>query len=209
MRPENSLAAFQAACAGGVGIELDVQLTADGEAVVFHDHDLDRMTTESGLVEERTAEDLSHLMLLGGERQTIPLLADALAVIAGRTLVLVELKTAPGQEGPLEARTAALLETYEGPAAVLSFSGGALAAIKRADARIVTGLNRFDPPSMDELTSIAPDFLSINKRLADDPKVLGWRANGGAAIAWTVRSAAEEDALRGRVDNIVFEGFAP
>ena len=61
VRPENSLAAFHAACAAGYGIELDVQLTADGEAVVFHDASLDRMTTESGLVEERTAEALTRL----------------------------------------------------------------------------------------------------------------------------------------------------
>ncbi len=63
--PENSLAAFEAACRAGYGVELDVRLTADGEAVVFHDDALERMTASSGLVEERTADELAALRLLG------------------------------------------------------------------------------------------------------------------------------------------------
>ena len=49
-QPENSLAAFQAAVAAGYGIELDVQTSADGRAMVFHDPQLDRMTGRAGLL---------------------------------------------------------------------------------------------------------------------------------------------------------------
>ena len=205
MRPENSLAAFEAACAGGFGIELDVQLTADGEAVVFHDHDLDRMTTESGLVEERTAEELGRLHLLGGECQTIPLLAEALDLIAGRALVLIELKTPPGQEGPLEARTAELLAAYAGPVGVLSFNAAALATPELG--AFAKGLNLSDPAHAAETNSV--DFLSINKALSDNPSVRTWRSAGRPVIAWTVRNRQEQEALQGRVDNVVFEGFQP
>ncbi len=97
-RPENSLAAFEAACAAGYGVELDVRLTADGEAVVFHDEGLERLTAQSGLIEERTLAELTAITLLGGEHQTIPSLSQALETIAGRVLVLVELKTADGHE---------------------------------------------------------------------------------------------------------------
>ena len=61
--PENSLAAFQAACAAGYGIELDVQLTADGEAVVFHDERLERMTGQEGRLRDHTAAELGAMAL--------------------------------------------------------------------------------------------------------------------------------------------------
>src|SRR5437588_502727 len=71
--PQNSLGAFQAACAAGYGIELDVQLSADGEAMVFHDEDLQRMTGAAGRLSDRTAAELSELRLKGGD-EPIPTL---------------------------------------------------------------------------------------------------------------------------------------
>ena len=90
--PENSLAAFQAACAKGYSIELDVQLTADGQAVVFHDDRLERLTGVEGRLRDHTAAELS-AMKLSGTDETIPTLADALAVIGHRAMVQIELKT--------------------------------------------------------------------------------------------------------------------
>ncbi|MGI9169559.1 MAG: glycerophosphodiester phosphodiesterase family protein, partial [Caulobacteraceae bacterium] len=75
--PENSLGAFQAAGSAGYNIELDVQLTADGEAVVFHDATLSRMTGTPGRVADHTAADLGRLRLAGTD-ETVPTLAEAL-----------------------------------------------------------------------------------------------------------------------------------
>src|SRR5260221_12347104 len=91
--PENSLGAFQAACAAGYGIELDVQLTADGEAVVFHDGNLKRMTGREGRVADHTADELAAMPLAGGE-ETIPTLADALAVVGHQAMVHIEIQSA-------------------------------------------------------------------------------------------------------------------
>ena len=91
-RPENSLAAFTAAAARGLGMECDVQLTADDEAVVFHDFTLDRMTGQRGAVVERTAAALSAIPLAGGG-ETIPSLRALLDVVAGRVPLLIELKS--------------------------------------------------------------------------------------------------------------------
>ncbi len=207
--PENSLGAFDGACAAGYGVELDVRLTADGEAVVFHDDGLERMTVESGLVEERTAEDLAALSLLGGDHQRIPSLAQALGVIAGRTPVLVELKTPAGQEGLLEARVAQLLKAYEGPAAVLSFNAQALAWLARRHPAIPRGLNAASAASLGALDEAQADFLSVALDLAETPEVQAWRARGGKAVAWTVRREAERARLDGLVDNFMFEGLTP
>jgi glycerophosphoryl diester phosphodiesterase len=204
--PENSLAAFEAACRAGYGIELDVQLSADGEAMVFHDEVLERLTVEAGLVEERTAEELQALRLLGSD-QRIPALGEALDLIGGRALVLVELKTPPGQEGALEQRVADLLAAHAGPAGVLSFNAQALACMARKAPHIARGLNAKDVAAFAEATTARADFLSVHAALAPCPEVQAWRQTG-KAVAWTVRSAAERDRLKGLVDNIIFEGFA-
>jgi glycerophosphoryl diester phosphodiesterase len=206
--PENSLAAFEAACAGGYGIELDVRLTADGEAVVFHDEALDRMTAESGLAEERTADDLTALRLLGSS-QTIPTLEQALAVIGERALVLVELKTPPGQEGPLEARVAALLVAHPGPAGVLSFNPEALACIALHGPSLARGLNARTEADLEAMERIRPHFLSISLEMANHPRVQDWHSAGRAVVGWTARKPADAVRLLGLVDNLIFEGFAP
>lgn len=62
-RPENSMAAIRAAIAGGYGIEIDLQLSRDGDAMVFHDYDLARLTGEPGAIQQRSTEELSSLRL--------------------------------------------------------------------------------------------------------------------------------------------------
>ena len=119
--PENSLAAFHAACAGGYGVELDVQISSDGEAVVFHDDTLERLTSEPGRTRDHTAAHLASLRLAGTE-EAIPTLAEALAVIGHRCMVLIELKTPFGEVGALEKRVSEVLLDHAGPAAVIGFN---------------------------------------------------------------------------------------
>ena len=210
--PENSLSAFDAACRGGYGVELDVQLSADGDPIVFHDEILERMTAESGLVEERTTEELTALRLLGSSDH-IPTLAETLSMIAGRTPVLIELKTPRGQEGPLEKSVAQLLADYSGRSAILSFNFDALACFSKITTDVPTGLNRAEHPF--EFGPEAPDFISVSVNLASDPSVQEWRQQVGLAIAWTVKSRSQFDSLKGSdrlsglVDNVIFEGFDP
>jgi len=106
--PENSLAAFEAAAEAGYGIELDVQLSADGEAMVFHDDTLERMAGALGRIAERTVTDLGELAL-GGTAERIPTLRETLALVGRRALVLIELKTPAGAVGPLEQRVHEIL----------------------------------------------------------------------------------------------------
>jgi glycerophosphoryl diester phosphodiesterase len=205
--PENSLAAFEAACRQGYGIEFDVRLSADGEAMVFHDETLERLTASAGLVEENTADALSALRLLGSD-QTIPTLAEVLALIDGRVPILVELKTPPGQEGLLEGRVAELLGAYGGPAAVLSFNADALAWLASHAPDIVRGLNVGAADQLAGAERARPDFLSVQLDLAEHLGVQMWRRMG-EAIAWTCRSPADYIRFRSTVENLMFEGFDP
>lgn len=204
--PENSLAAFEAAVRAGYGIELDVRLSEDGEAVVFHDDTLERMTADAGLVEERTAGDLTGLRLLGSD-QTLPRLSEVLDRVGGRVMVLAELKTPPGQEGLLERRVAQLLAGLPN-VGVLSFNASALAWMAAHAPDILRGLNAETPAQLSEGAPAArPHFLSVALPLAPDPAVQAWRRTG-TAICWTVKTPADQARLASVADNIIFEGFA-
>ena len=205
--PENSLAAFEAACRAGYGIELDVRLSADGEAMVFHDETLERLTASAGLVEEQTTDELQALRLLGS-CETVPTLAEVLAGVDGRVPLLVELKTPPGQEGLLERRVAELLQAYAGPVAALSFNADALAWLAAHAPALRRGLNAARPEQLAGAERAQADFLSVQLDLAGHDVVQGWRRMG-EALAWTCRSPADLARAAPLVENVMFEGFNP
>jgi glycerophosphoryl diester phosphodiesterase len=205
--PENSLAAFEAACRSGYGIELDVRLSADGEAMVFHDDTLERLTASAGLVEEQTADELQALRLFGS-CEVIPTLDEVLVLIDGRTPLLVELKTPVGQEGLLERRVAERLAAYAGPVAVLSFNADALAWLAAHAPDLRRGLNAARPGQLAGAERARADFLSVQLDLAGHDVVQGWRRMG-EALAWTCRSAADLARVAPLVENVMFEGFSP
>ncbi|MGZ3274022.1 MAG: glycerophosphodiester phosphodiesterase family protein [Caulobacteraceae bacterium] len=205
--PENSLAAFEAACRAGYGIELDVRLSADGEAMVFHDETLERLTASAGLVEEQTADDLQALRLLGS-CETIPTLAEVLALVDGRAPLLVELKTPVGQEGLQERRVAELLADYAGPVAVLSFNALALAWLADHAPTLRRGLNVARLDQLADAERARADFLSVQLDLAGHDVVQGWRRMG-EALAWTCRTPADLARVHPYVENLMFEGFNP
>ena len=118
--PENSLTAFRLAAEAGYGIELDVQLSKDGQVVVFHDDTLDRGCGVHGRVDERTFEELQQLRLCGTEER-IPLFSQVLDVVRGRGPLIVELKNGRSNRELCE-KTYALLENYRGEACVESFN---------------------------------------------------------------------------------------
>ena len=224
--PENSRGAMRAAVAAGYGIEIDVQGTADGQAVVFHDDDLDRLTGATGPVRARTAHDLATLRLTGCD-ETIPDLAEVLALVAGRVPLLIEIKDQTGLMGPtdgaLEAAVAGALAGYAGPVAVMSFNPGAVAAMARLAPGVARGLTTaaYDPADWHPLSpevcdrlrgipdydAVGASFISHEARDLARPRVADLRAQGAAVMAWTIRSEAAEAAARTIAQNVTFEGY--
>ncbi len=224
-RPENSPAAFSAAMASGYGIELDVQLTRDGAAMVFHDYALDRLTDEQGPIRLRDAADLGKIPLKGGT-DTIPTLPEVLSLVAGQVPLLIELKDQDGAMGddlgPLESATADALAGYQGAVAVMSFNPNSVARMARllpdTPRGIVTSAFHYsDWPlpkaTCDHLREI-PDYdrtgaSFISHELADlsRDRVGELRAAGAMVCCWTVRSADAEAVARQYADNITFEGY--
>ena len=117
--PENSLKAFDLAASAGYGIELDVQLSKDGQVVVFHDDDLNRVCGVDSPVCEKTYDEL-HAMSLCGTEETVPLFTDVLKVVDGRGPLIVELKTCK-RNRELCRKTLEILRGYKGEFCIESF----------------------------------------------------------------------------------------
>lgn len=225
-RPENSRAAIRAAIEAGYGIEIDLQLSADGRAMVFHDDDLERLAAGTGRVRERTAEELGGMDLLGGD-EGIPSFAEILALVDGRAPLLVELKDQHGglgaTDGALERAAAADIDGYAGDLALMSFSPHMIEAVGRLVPDRARGLVTcgFDPAKWDfvdgaerdrlreipDFERVGASFLSHDAADLDRPRVAGLKAQGFPALCWTVRSPEAEAQARRVADNVTFEGY--
>lgn len=219
--PENSLPAFRAAVARGYGIELDVQVTKDGQVVVFHDDLLSRVCGIDLLLREKTYEELTALSLYFTDEK-IPLLSQVLKLVDGRVPLLIELKV------PLTGqRTCALvndvLKDYKGPYCIESFNTFALFWYRRHRPDVVRGqlscnLTKTNGCSyiLSFLTKYLlgnflgrPDFISycyldrsnISLRLVR-------RLYKAPALAWTVESERAYSYAKKYFEGIIFEGFA-
>ena len=225
-RIENAPAAIRAAVAAGYGIEVDLQLSQDGVAMVFHDEDLDRLTGETGPLNARTAAKLGGIRLRD-TTDTIPTLAQVLALIDGKVPLLIEIKDQTLVMGPtdgrLEAATAKALEGYPGDVALMSFNPHSVAHMARLAPHLPRGLttSAYDPDDWtplpkdvcDRLRSI-PDydatgssFISHEGRDLARPRVAELKAQGAKVLCWTIRSAADEAKARLFADNVTFEGY--
>ena len=224
-RPENSRAAIRAAIAAGYGIEIDVQLSGDGAAMVFHDYHLERLTDVQGAVQLLTADALKSTPLRGGN-EGIPDLTEVLDLVAGRVPLLIELKDQDGAMGPkvgaLERATAQAIMGYAGDVAVMSFNPHAVAAMQVLAPDVPRGLTTSayrtdDWPLPEETCAVLrgiPDydrvgasFISHEVDDLDNLRVTALKKAGAVVNCWTVRSAKQEALARQVVDTITFDGY--
>lgn len=225
-RIENSPAAIRAAVAAGYGIEVDLQLSGDGVAMVFHDETLDRLTDEQGPVNARTAEELGRICLKGST-DTIPTLVQVLTLIDGRVPLLIEIKdqtlTMGETDGRLESATAEALRDYRGDVALMSFNPHSVAHMARLAPHLPRGIttSAYDPEdwtplpaeTCDRLRKI-PDydatlssFISHEAPDLSRARVAELKGQGATILCWTIRSAEAEAQARRVADNVTFEGY--
>ena len=223
---ENTRAAFVAAIDAGYGIELDVQLSSDGHAMVFHDYDMTRLTGNAGPIRMQRRDDLTKTNLIGCS-EPIPTLPEILTLIDGRVPVLIEIKDQDGamgpDVGPLEDSVAHALKDYSGPAAVMSFNPHAVAALAKSAPDTARGLVTGSFPAdvwlllnektLDHLRGI-PDYHRVGASFIshrfDDlqrERVAELKSAGAALICWTIRSAIDEAEARKLADTVTFEGY--
>ncbi len=209
-RIENSRAAFEAAIAQGQGIELDVQASRDGHAVVFHDYDLDRLTTASGKVARRTLAELREVALRE-TGETIPDLPEILALIDGRAPLLIEIKAPRRVVGPLCRSVREALQGYGGPVAVMSFNPEvgrwfSIHAPQTLRGLVVTEQEKRGPRGELErrlaLWRSRPHFLAYDIR--DLPSHFAAKARR-PVLTWTVRTGEQRTRAALHADQIIHE----
>lgn len=224
---ENSLSAAEAAIACGCAIECDVQLSADGEAMVFHDFVLDRLTAATGRVDAHSAAALAAIGLKGGG-DAIASLPAFLDRVAGRTPLVIEIKSRFDGDLALMRRTAEIVAQRSGqPIALKSFDPAIVAALRDLAPAIPRGVVAMADYSYDDYAHLdagrkhalanllhfdesRPDFLSW--KVADLPSAAPYlcrSALGLPLMTWTVKSPEDRRRAGRHADQMVFEGFRP
>ena len=223
---ENSPSAALAAISHGFGIECDVQWTADGEAVVFHDFELERLTKATGRVDLLTAAALGRLTMKGTTDTIMPLAA-FIGLVAGRVPLVVEIKSRFDGDLRLARRVADIVNDSPSPIVLKSFDPAIVTALRDlapGHARGIVAMqdyaySDYETCSADEKRAMAnllhfttsqPDFVSW--RVRDLPCAaphLCRTALGLPVMAWTVRTPEDRALAALHADQMVFEGFIP
>jgi glycerophosphoryl diester phosphodiesterase len=229
---ENTVAAAQAAIAGGFAIEFDVQMSLDGETIVFHDETLDRLTDASGPLSATRAADIAKVRIKGAG-EAPPTLAAFLAAVAGRTPLICELKSRFDGDWRIADRVAALAAAYDGPLAFKSFDRDLVAYLRLCRPHVappfgpcpigILAQASYDDPDwaflspeqkrdwtdFDHFDLARPDFLSW--KVEDLPHKIPFlmkELTGAPIMVWTVRTRKQREAARKWADQIVFDGAA-
>ena len=222
--PENSLPAFAAAAEKGYGMELDIQLSLDGEVVVFHDDTLARMCGIDGRVDAFPLARLRE-MPLAGTAERMPLLTEVFDTVAGKAPIIIELKTGPRNE-ELCRKGLALMRAYQ------KQYGGAF-CVESFDARIVAWFRKNAPDILRGQLTDSPralgsghpvlDFLAGNllSNVIARPQCIAHgpgrktalarfaEACGAMPVYWTARPGDDAAALEEYYDAVIFEHYAP
>jgi glycerophosphoryl diester phosphodiesterase len=212
--PENSLESFRRAVEAGYGFELDVQLTSDGQVVVMHDADLERMAGDPRLISDTTSAEIAEITLLGST-ETVPTLTEALAVADGAVPVLVEIKN-EGVVGELEDEVARQLAAYEGPVAVISFNPYSLSRVAQTEPDIIRGQlsssfkgvelelwKRFLLSRMLMNWTSQPDFIAYHTGSLPSAGTTVQKWRGRPLIGWTPTTIAEREEALEICDNVI------
>jgi glycerophosphoryl diester phosphodiesterase len=219
---ENTTSAFAAAIAGRYGIECDLQISGDGEAMVFHDDVLGRLTEGAGRLDAMTASELKRVEFKETADRMITL-GELCDFVAGRATLLIELKSPRTGDRRLAARAAEVLSGYGGNAAVMSFEPRQVADLRRIAPRLPRGMAVRKHTWREVSAAPKRALAALASALASRPQFLAYAVRDLPALlptvthnllampllAWTVRSEDERQRAARYSDQMIFEGFRP
>lgn len=216
--PENSLNAIRKAVEAGHGIEIDVQLTKDDIPVVFHDASLKRVCGINGNVWDYTLKELKEIKL-ANSKQTIPTLAEALRVVAGKVPLIIEYKMDRGDTKVCELGDKVLKE-YKGTYCVESFHPLAVRWYRKYRPDVLRGQLSMDYVRNGRkslhlrimthlLTNFMtrPDFIAYSYKDTDNFSRRVCRKLGALSVAWTVRNQEQYEKAKLHFDLFIFDSF--
>lgn len=223
-RIENSQSAFEKAAAKGFAIECDVQLTADGQAVVFHDDEVDRVLDGKGKVKSLTVKQIKKMKFRGG-KDRVQTLQELLEQVDGRETIVIEIKSLWDDDMTLTRHVLDVLTLYRGPHAIMSFDENIMACAAELQPNIVRGITadrvtdpyynmlpvsrRIAMQNLEHLPRSKPHFISYYFRDLPFQPVGEIRRRGFPIITWTIRSDEEARLARRYCDQVTFENYKP
>jgi glycerophosphoryl diester phosphodiesterase len=223
---ENTATAFQAAISRSYGIETDLQISADGEAMVHHDDALGRLTEGSAALASLPAAELKAARFKATADRILTL-AELLTLVDGRTTLVIELKSRFDGDLRLAQRAAEVLAGYRGPVAVMSFDPALVEAVRSVAPGLTRGIvaeRHYDHHEWDRMpaadkTRLAfllhaprsrPQFVAYSVRdLTALAPLVARNLFGLPLLTWTVRSEADRERAARYADQMIFEGFQP
>ena len=223
-RPENSMAAFQAAFDGGYGIELDVHLLADGNLAVMHDSLLMRTTGKEGRIEELTTGQLQECFL-EGTTETIPEFRQVLELYQGKYPLIVELKPLGNNYAALTEAACNMLDSYDGVYCLESFDPRCLLWLKKHRPELIRG--QLSENYFASKTAKIPFILKLLLKenlghFLTKPDFTAYKFEDRhntlsnffclmhhPCVSWTIKSQADFDAVVEEGWIPIFEGFTP
>lgn len=223
---ENTAGAMRAAIDGAYGIEVDLQISADGEAMVHHDDILGRLTDGEGRLDGLTAAALQRVPFRESAERMLTL-GELSDLVAGRVPVLLELKSRFDGDKRLPARVAAVLAGYRGPIAPMSFDPMQLNVLRHKSPRLPRGIvaakyrphpywDRMPPWLRYGMGSLLPSLtarpLFVAYAIGDLPALAPLAARHILCLpllTWVVRTPAERERADRYADQMIFEGFRP
>lgn len=221
---ENTATAFTAAIDSGFGIETDLQISADGEAMVHHDDALGRLTEGSQPLAAMNAAAIKAVRFKATSDRILTL-TELCALVAGRAPLLLELKSHFDGDTRLVARAAEVLAAYAGPVAVMSFDPAPIATVRGIAPWLTRGIvaerhythHEWDRLSAAEKFRLSfllhapqtrPQFLAYSVRdLPAAAPLVAHHLFGLPLLTWTVRSDADRARAARWADQIIFEGL--
>ena len=214
---ENTPSAFAAAVAGNYAIECDLQISADGEAMVHHDGALGRLTEGSGRLDAMTAAELKRVPFRATADRMITV-GELCDLAAGKVTLVIEMKSRFDGDRRVVARAAEVLSGYSGPAVLMSFDPAQIVALRAIAPRLRRGLVAEKRPSGSKgalayarnALAAQPQFLAYSVKDLPAAAPLSARAIlRMPLLTWTVRTADDRARAARWADQMIFEGFRP
>lgn len=225
---ENTASAFTAAVVNGFGIEVDVQISADGEAMIHHDDALGRLTEGRTPLAALTAAELKGVPFRATADRMMTL-SELLDLVAGRVALVIEIKSRFDGDLRLAERCAQVIAAYRGPCGLMSFDPAMVQEVRARAPQVLRGIvaerrfrisgasvwtlrgrvHTFSLAHLLHAPHTRPDFLAYRVDDLPSPATRLARTLGRPVLTWTVRTPAQRERAARWADQMIFEGFVP
>ncbi len=200
---ENTIESFELAIRNNFSIELDIVLSKDGEIMVFHDYNLNRLAGSNKLINNCTANELRDIKLLG-TNSVIPSIDEVLYRINGKVPILIEIKESFHPD--IEERLFEIIRSYEGEIAIQSFDKKSIIWFKNNAPFYKLGLISNDPKlTVEEISELDVDFLAFDINILDSDIVKNLKKLKFHILTWTVDTTEKYKKSQKLADNCIFE----